>query len=267
MNGCNTKPTPCLTSVSLHPPDEFNTPVPEKRQLFLQIVGDLRYIADSTRPDIMFTVNRLAQALQNPTTRHWNILKNPIRYLKGTVHRGILFNKSTFNTFYNFTDNSQSQISHLTTYSDSDFANDKVDRKSISGHVHIFYGSPVTWSSTKQNIQALSTCEAEYLAASHAVQTSLWLRQLLLSLNILPSCPTTLNIDNSASVNIANNIGPTKRRKYIDIRHHHLREHVQKKNITVKHVSSSQMLADLLTKPLAKIKFNRILKQLNICDT
>lgn len=220
-------------------------------------MGELRYIADCTRPDIAFIVNRLTAATHNPTNRHWLHLKRFMRYLAGTRNDGIMYtpgqHRDAMICFVN--DPSMSRRTHpIQTFSDADFAGDESDRKSTSELIHLFNNGPIAWTSTKQSMQALSTCEAEYIAATTAVHTTLWLRRLLSELSLLPRSPTRLLVDNKGAIAIATNTARTKKRKFIDLRHHYLREHINLGNIIVAHVPSSQ-IADILTKPLGAQKY------------
>ena len=102
----------------------------------------------------------------------------------------------------------------------------------------------------------ISTCAAEYISASQAVQTTQWLRHILAEINALPSTPTTVRIDNQAAIAVATNTAPTRKRKMIDLRRNFVRKHIQKGGIRLEHVPSKSMLADILTKPLKTHTFN-----------
>jgi hypothetical protein len=112
----------------------------------------------------------------------------------------------------------------------------------------------VSWSSKKQTSVALSTAEAEYVAAGHCCAQLLWMRQTLrdfgYNLNKVP-----LLCDNESAICMADNPVEHSRTKHIDIRHHFLRDHQQKGNIEVFHVSTENQLADIFTKPLDKQTF------------
>ena len=256
MRQTNANPSskPYSDGLPLHAPDDTDTPIPHLAEIYRTIIGTLRYIADSTRPDIAFVVSKLAGANQCPTKRHWSHLKHLVRYLKGTINTGILYSPSPTKSV------------SLTTYTDADYAGDKLDCKSTSGAVHLINGSPISWISTKQTMQALSTCESEYIAAALAVQYTQWLRRILAELHALPNTPTLLFMDNQAAISIANNTAPTNKRKFIDLRHHYLREHIQKGNITLQHVPSNKMLADILTKPLKNQTFTNLKNLLHLCS-
>ena len=93
--------------------------------------------------------------MENPTQEHYNGVKRVLRYLKGTKDYGLFYKKGDLK-------------GELIGYSDNDFAGDCNDRKSTSSHIFFFGGMAVSWSSQKQGIVALSSCEAEYIAATTA---------------------------------------------------------------------------------------------------
>lgn len=117
-------------------------------------MGELRYIANSTRPDITFIVNRLAAATHNRTKRHWLHLKRLMRYLAGTRNDGIMCKpgqqRDALICFVN--DPSMSRRTHpIQTFLDADFAGDESDRNSTSGVIHLFNSGPIAWTKTDVN--------------------------------------------------------------------------------------------------------------------
>ena len=132
--------------------------------------------------------------------------------------------------------------------------------------VHLYNSTPVCWGSMKQTITALSTCEAEYIAATAAAQQTTWIRRILQDVNILPPSPTPFRIDIQSAIRVAKNSGPTKRRKFIDLRHHYLAHQTTVKAIDIKHISTKEMLADILTKPLTPAPFTTVTRQLQVCE-
>ena len=176
-------------------------------------------------------------------------VKRILRYLVLTPTLGLWYPKgSTF---------------ELVGYSDSDWAGDKVDRKSTSGACQFIGRSLVSWSSKKQNSTALSTAEAEYISAASCCAQLLWMRQTLkdygVSLGTVP-----LLCDNESAIKIANNPVQHNRTKHIDIRHHFLRDHVANGDIALTHVGTMDQLADIFTKPLDEARFVALRRELGI---
>lgn len=139
-------------------------------------------------------------------------------------------------------------------YSDADWAGDREDRKSTSGYIFQIAGGPVSWKSKKQDTVALSTMEAEYVALSSAAQECVWVRRLNSELGTPHTGPTTIMEDNQSSIAMARNPQFHGRAKHIDIRHHFIREHIGE-SIELQYCPTNEMVADMLTKPLAAEHF------------
>jgi hypothetical protein len=138
--------------------------------------------------------------------------------------------------------------------------------KSTSGTCQFLGRSLVCWCSKKQNSVALSTTEAEYVAAGSYCAQLLWIRQILkdygYSMNHIP-----LLCDNESAIKIAYNPSEHSRTKHIDIRHHFLRDHAIKEDIVISHVRTNDQLADIFTKPLDERRFRELRSELNIIDS
>jgi len=141
-------------------------------------------------------------------------------------------------------------------YSDLDWAGDVDDHHSTTGILFLMAGGPVSWLSKKQQIVALSTSEAEYVALSMATQEAVWLRHFLSDLTVTElDIPTVVMEDNQGTIAIAKNPVGHAHTKHMDIRYHYVREAVQNGIITLEYCPTEAMTADLLTKPLSKGRF------------
>jgi hypothetical protein len=124
----------------------------------------------------------------------------------------------------------------------------------------------VSWSSKKQTSVALSTAEAEYVATGQSCVQLLWMRQTLRDFGYnLSKVP--LLCDNESAICMADNPVEHSRTKHIDIRHHFLRDHQQKGDIEVYHISTENQLANIFTKPLDEKRFCRLCSELNVLDS
>ncbi|GJS38908.1 copia protein [Tanacetum coccineum] len=140
-------------------------------------------------------------------------------------------------------------------YADSDHAGDYVDHKSTSG-VCTFMGCCLTsWFLKKQTALAISTTEAEYVSAGKACQQALWMKQALVDYGVRLD-DILIMYDNKWDIDLSKNPVQHSRTKHIEIRHHFLRDNVQKGNISIEKVSSEDNIADILTKPLKRKPFN-----------
>lgn len=147
-------------------------------------------------------------------------------------------------------------------YSDANWATDVNDRKSVSGYLILCGGNPVAWFSKKQSCVALSTAEAEYVAAAACAQDLINLKGLLNDLKVNNN--TILYCDNKSSILMSKSNENSKRAKHIDIKIHFLRDLISKELIKIDYVSTDQNLADMLTKPLCKNMFVNLRSKIQI---
>jgi hypothetical protein len=154
----------------------------------------------------------------------------------------------------------------LVGYSDSDWAGDKVDRKSTSGACQFLGRSLVSWSSKKQNCVFLSTAEAEYVSAASCCAQLLWMWQTLKD-NGIHCNKVPLLCDNESAIKIAHNPVQHNKTKHIEIRHHFIRDHINRGDINLSYVGTNDQLADIFTKPLGEAIFRNLRHELNIIDS
>lgn len=121
-----------------------------KIETYQRLEGNLRYLADCTRPDLTFTVGMLGAGNHAPTVRHWNMLKETVRFFHGTRQFGIIYIKKSSVT-----------ETVIEIFSDADFCGETMDRKSITGDLITYKNKPVEWQSVKQSKVSMSTAKAE----------------------------------------------------------------------------------------------------------
>lgn len=223
---------------------------------YREAVGSLMFLALVTRPDICYAVNMVSRYCNKHNQSHWQAVKRILKYLVGTINRGIMYESG-----------GRQFDSNLSCYSDADFAGDVDTRRSTTGYAFCINKSLVTWSSQRQKLVTLSTTESEYVAAATASKEVIWLRQLLTDLGYPSEQPTTLFVDNQSALRLIRNPEFHKRTKHIDVKFHFIREKVEDKQIDVKYISTEQQLSDLFTKGLNKNRFMYLISELNICDT
>jgi hypothetical protein len=145
---------------------------------------------------------------------------------------------------------SEDSAPELIQYVDADGGTNP-HRKAISGYIFTLAGGAVAWSSMKQTVTALSTAEAEYVAATHATKQVLWYRYLFEELGITLPKKSTLWSDNQATIAMSHNPEFHARTKHIDIHLHFLRDYVEAGTLELKYIPSHKNLADIMTKGLA----------------
>jgi hypothetical protein len=212
------------------------------QKVYRWMIGSLLYLCAS-QPDIMLSVCMSAIFQANPKEVHLRVVKRIMRYLVYTPMFGPWYPKgSTFD---------------LIGYSDVDYSGCKTDRKSTSGTCQFLGRSLVSWASKKQNFVALSTAEAEYIAAGHCCAQLLWMRKTLRDYGYKLSKVPFL-CDNESAICMADNPVEQSHTKHIDIRYHILRDHQQKGDIEIAYVSTHNQLVDIFTK---------LRNELNILDS
>lgn len=217
---------------------------------YRQAVGSLIYLMVMTRPDIAFAVGNVARHLEKPTHEDVIRVKRIFRYLKGTVDHGIVYKKGY-------------KPGELECWSDADHGGDQDTGRSTTGVVCIYSGGAVSWQSQRQVSVAISTTEAELVAASEAGREVVWLKRLMKDVvgNLMTP---VIRVDNEAAIKIAHNPEYHKRTKHIKIRHFYIRELVTEGELKIMKVSTEDQLADLFTKPLTKERVQVLTRKIGI---
>ena len=192
--------------------------------------------------------------MEKPQEGHLIAVKRVLRYIKGTIDHGVLLpRKSKGNT----------EI-EVHGYTDSDFSGDQDEKKSTAGYIFMIEGAPISWSSKKQSIVALSSCEAEYVAASYAACQAAWIEMLLEELRIMESKKIKLFVDNKSAINLANHPMSHGRSKHIERRYHFLRDQVNKGKLDLEYCKTEVQLADIFTKPLGRARFDELKRSIGM---
>jgi transposase InsO family protein len=222
------------------------------KQRYMQIVGSLQYVATVTRPDISFAASSLARFLSCPTAHLMKCAERVLRYLAGTKSNKLTYTKS------------DSMV--LTGYSDADWANCEITRKSTSGIVIYCNNAPVHWRSKRQPIVTMSTTEAELVALTELSLQVKWLRNLLQEDIRIPFNVTPLFCDNASTVTLAKDPISSDRTKHIEVRFRKVQELVESKEVEVAWIPTDEQAADIFTKPLPRPAFMKFKQQLQVQD-
>lgn len=240
MSEANPTPTPMIFSnCNEAEADESGYP-------YREAVGSLLYLANKTRPDISYAVSYESRSLNEPSSQDIANVKRTMRYLKGNLNDCVMYKTA-------------SNSKKLVAYSDADYAGDLKTRRSTTGYIIFYAGGPVAWCSKKQPIVALSSTEAEFIAAADCVKEILYLKTLIEELTS-EEIEVELNVDNVSAITLIKNGVMNKRSKHIDVRYFYIHEKVNDGIIKICHCPTQQQLADCLTKPLNKEKFDTFKK-------
>ena len=248
---------------------------------YREAVGTLLWLSLGTRPDISYAVSQVARYNDCYGMEHWQAVKRIFRYLKGTINLGLKY--SSMQHSAEFTDQFQSlgylnngeaviynslhqrtikdkDICAVTGLVDSNLARYIDTRRSVTGFIFLLGCCIISWQSKQQTSVALSSMEAENMAACAATQEALWLFRLLKEFGCQFTKPVTLLEDNQACIYYSKNPGDFQRTKHIDQKYHFVREQVAAGNITLQKIKTTDNLADIFTMPLNKREFNNLIQ-------
>ena len=233
------------------------------KQAFMEMTGTLMYAAYACRADIAHAAYALASHMQAPTEAHLVAAKRVLRYLAGTKEVGPVFGLSAQGS----SGGSSRHLVDLCAYADADWANDKRDRKSISGWATKLNGDLISWSSKKQSVVSLSTCEAEIYATGAAIQEVLWLQGMLseLGLRWQPDGATVYGDNQSAIAVAKNGIKSSSALKHVALKWSFISEAVENKDVQAKWIATTDQQADIFTKALSLLPFKKLREQLLGC--
>ena len=249
MTDCSPNKTPC-TQLGLGS-DTEGSPINEAWN-YSSIVGMLLYLTTNTRPDIAFAVSQVARFTSNPKQSHAKAVKSILRYLKGSMSKGMILRPSN-------------QLD-LVAYVDADFAGlhgqepDHLPEsaRSRTGYIITLGKCPVIWKSQLQSEIALSTTHAEYVALSQCMRMIIPFREMMkealtivkMNSSIPTTFKTTVYEDNAAALSIATNQRLTSRSKHFSVKYHHFWESVKNGEIKVEKIDTKEQNADYMTKGL-----------------
>lgn len=219
---------------------------------YRELIGSLMYLSVATRPDIANATAKLAQFAENPDDTHWKAAKRILRYLKGTISYSLVYKPTGL---------------CIQGYADADWGSCTYDRRSFTGYVFVLGGAGISWASQKQRIVATSTCEAEFVSLAEAMKEAMYLNSLLKELGLHNLCKVRMHADNLSAIYLAEDNGVYHAKsKHIDIRYFFIRDVLREnKSITLEHLGTDRMLADILTKPLSRVRHESLTSELGLC--
>ena len=221
--------------------------------MYRSYVGSLLYAAMTCRPDIAYAVKELSRFLVEPLKAHLSAAQHVVEYLFHTHSLGIKYSKQESDKVARFSVKAlwnDHRPNEIAGYSDADWAGQVPGCKSTSGYVFMINGGAVSWKSQTQPVVALSSAEAEYVAVSEATKEALYLKKLIAELRHLEPQTVTVFEDNIAAEAWTRNDTDHGKSRHIDVRYHHIRDHVKKGDIKIVMCPTAEMVADIMTKGL-----------------
>jgi hypothetical protein len=240
LQDANPAPTPGAPGQQLSKeqcPTETEEKDEMKKTPYRSMVGSIMYTYIGTRPDIGFNLIKTAGFCENPGNHHWVAVKRILRYLKGTINHALQYTGKL----------KPNEKVNITVYSDSDWAEDKDDRKSISGFVVKLAGGPISWQSKKQPTRAMSSCEAEFISLTEATKEVLWLTYFLDELEVPYNTPVIFT-DSRAAMEWSKNACNHQRTKHVQLKYFFVRDVVRDRKVHMQYISTKENEADILTK-------------------
>ena len=240
IKSCDSPMKPGYTIKRPEEGEELLSPTDQRK--YRSGVGSLNYLVKHTRPDLCNAVRELSKVLNGATEQHLQDLYRVLKYVLYTKHMGFPIEPT-------FIPKWPDLAWLIEAWTDSDYANDRDNRKSVSAHEVYANGVLVVQKSRLQKTVALSSCEAEYMAAAEACSAILHLKQVLESMGVTIQYPIPLYMDNQGAIFLTTNESTT-RTKHIDVRYHFLRELTEGPNplIKVKYCPTHENRADVHTK-------------------
>ncbi|CAI7870834.1 unnamed protein product [Closterium sp. NIES-53] len=207
-------------------------------------LGCLLFAAVTCRPDLSYSASQHATYLKRPEAEHRAELDRALHYFVSTPTVGLTYHKNA------------TAPPKLIGYVDADHAGDSDNRRSRTGYIYCFEPiGPISWQSSKQELIALSSAEAEYIALCSPTKEGLYLRELLEEAKLAELPNFTLFCDNQSAIRIANKNGFANRTKHIALRYFFVKDEIEKGRLVLSYCPTSEMAADSLTKKLGKQKF------------
>lgn len=216
---------------------------------YREAVGALLWLARCTKPEMLYAVNQCAAHCNNIRASHVAAVKRLMQYAKETIKVPLIYRHNPEGV-------------ELYAYSDADFCGEPEESdhpmKSLSGLVVYLKGIGYLYGqSSLQTTVSRSTAEAEYRAAGSAVQVVLGFRNLMKELNFKQDWPTTIWGDNEACLKMVKSAVSGSNLRHIKLDHHFIRQAVKDQEICMVACSTEDMVADIMTKALAKEPFTR----------
>ena len=249
----------------------------EQRQLsqkmninYRQVIGLWIWPMIKCRPDISFHISKLSQSLANPALEHYEALKLVSQYLAMTIDEGLYFWRdaprmdlpegpmpTTYPDAYQFHLDFTALEHLLYALSDSDWASCRKTRNAITGAIVMLAGAAIGYKTKFQKAVALSSTEAEWVAACEVGKMILYFRSLLEDLGQPQHSATIMFEDNRGALFMANAQQASTRTRHIDIKHFALVDWVEQDLMILEDIPTAENSADSMTKATAKILFYR----------
>ncbi|GFT62966.1 retrovirus-related Pol polyprotein from transposon TNT 1-94 [Trichonephila clavipes] len=204
--------------------------------MYQELIGELLYLANRTRPDISFVMSYLSQFNHNPDKRHYNLAKRVLRYLMGSKDKKLFY---------------ENEFGILNASSDASWGNAE-NGKSFFGGVVLLGNSLILWKCRKQKSVSFSTCEAELLSISEICKDIIWIVNLLIELKCeqFINNAVTLNSDIQAAIQWIKGTRSSNKSRHMNLHFHFIKDLIEDTVIKLEYVQTEFLIADFLTKAM-----------------
>jgi hypothetical protein len=215
---------------------------------YLSIIGSLNYLAVATHPDLAFAVGFLAQFYKATTQHHWLAIQQILGYVKGLGCRSLIIEPKPLDRT-------------MVTWVDANWGGEFL--RSLHGSITTLLCCPILWASKRQALVATSTYHAEFMALGWAARHLVWLKELYFDMTKHVTTPT-LMCNNNAAVKISKDNSANKCMQHTKRKGFYVSEQIHCWRLAIQWVPTQQQLADIMTKALGPLPFERILASLNM---
>ena len=224
----------------IRPSDDTNSISSIMQTKYRSGIGMMLFLVKYSRPDIANCIRELSKANGVANESHYKSLMRAIKY--------VLDSEKYCLTLMKVNTGEEEMTWFLKAFSDSDWAGNKDGRRSVTGYCIYLNGNLVAWKSRSQKNVTLSSSEAEYVAVSEVCTEIMFIKMILTFLNVEVQLPIKVHCDNVGAIFLSYNPKTSARTKHIDIKYHHVREHVVDGIVMIEFVKSEENDADIFTK-------------------
>ena len=217
---------------------------------YMSLVGGLLWLANMTRYDIAYSTAQLSRRYTNPTSDDLKAAFRVLAYVRDTADKVLTFSPKPI-AF-------EATADLVQVFVDSNWGH----KFPCSGSMFFLQGCIFHWFSRNQKSVALSSAEAEFFGAMLATKEILFFRQLMADMGFMLGHPVQLLCDSQSAVHMVSDIASFKKAKHIRRAGEFISDLIMKEVASVRHIPGKTMLADLLTKPLDRAAFMRILRMM-----
>jgi hypothetical protein len=219
--------------------------------LYRSLIGSLRYLLH-TWPELTYSVCYLGHFMELPRSEHLEAVKRVLQYVAAALDYGLLYTRGRSENF------------KILGYSDSDMVGDIDDCRSTSGVLFFLGDGAATWTSQKQRVVARSSCKAEYITGTTVACQAVWLAWLLEEIMGTQTVTPQVMMDNMQAIALSKNPVLHGRSKHIKTKYHFTRECVDRDEVELESVGTADQLADIPTKPLARVCFQKLCGRISV---